>query len=81
MEQETPTGISIDTERVTAVLVGTKWFNVDARTLAIGRFSFGAPSDGGSVTEPITGFRFRASGEWIAGPLSSLLAVQYSADT
>src|SRR5712672_955361 len=77
MAAEEQTSISIDVERVTGVLLGAKWFKVDAKTFTIAPYTYVEP-DGEASTPSTTGFSFRADGEWISGPIASILAVQTS---
>jgi hypothetical protein len=75
--------LAIDPEGVTAVLIGLTWypvrdrsFELDAYEWRLGPITIGATAYGGTL--PSVGFRFvnADTGKLVAGPLTSLLAVE-----
>lgn len=66
----------IETEKVTAALIGTAWHDISTGTFTVDRYDFAFEDDPLHDTKTM-GFGFKSSdtGEWIYGPLTALLAV------
>lgn len=68
--------LAIDPDRVTRVLIGGVWHDVEG--ICVDSYEFVDPADDYCLADYGQGFRFRNErGHWTAGPLESIQAVEY----